>query len=92
MATVPDLQQLTDHIRNTLPNQQFLAEVQLNEQAGIVRFSWHSRHFVAKPTLEVFELKGASILITSASMLMDAALRTKDRNVKGVGAIITTLQ
>ena len=68
-----------------------MTNLRTNAQAGVVEFTWHARHFVVKPTLDVFELKGQTLLITGASMLISAALRTKDKNTKIVEAVIETL-
>lgn len=91
MATAQELDDLTQYIRKTLPDQKALANLRANPQAGVVEFTWHARHFVVKMSLEVFELKGQTLLITGASMLISAALRTKDKNTKVVEAVIETL-
>lgn len=92
MATsAQELDELAQYIGKTLPDQKAMANLRTNAQAGVAEFTWHARHFVVKPTLEVFELKGQTLLITGASMLIQAALRTKDKNAKVVEAVIETL-
>lgn len=92
MAATPTLDDLTIHIRKVLPDSKALAHLQTNAQAGVVEFNWHSRHFVVKPTLEVFELKGRTLLITGISMLIQAALQTKDRHTKIIEAVVESLK
>ncbi|MBI4661595.1 MAG: hypothetical protein HY735_22460 [Verrucomicrobia bacterium] len=91
-STSQELDELVRHIRHVLPDQKLLTHVHHNQEARLVEFTWHSRHFVVRPTLEVFELKGKTLMITGASQLMQAALRTKDRNIKVVGMLVATLQ
>ena len=91
MATTSELEELSGYIRQTLPDQKAILRLQKNEQAGIVEFTWHARQFVVRPNLEVFELKGKNLLITGASMLMQAALKTKEKNKKVIEAVVDTL-
>ncbi|MBI2947239.1 MAG: hypothetical protein HYY23_06305 [Verrucomicrobia bacterium] len=91
MATAQELDELTQHIRKILPDQKAMSNLRTNPQANVVEFTWHARHFVVRPTLDVFELKGQTLLITGASMLIQAALRTKDKNTKVIEAVIETL-
>ena len=92
MPAAPTLEDLTLHIRKVLPEPKALAHMQTNAQAGVVEFNWHSRHFVVRPTMEVYELKGKTLLITGISMLIQAALQTKDRNTKIIEAVVESLQ
>lgn len=92
MATLDELKDLTGYIRKMLPDLKQLTNMRNNETAGAVEFDWHSRHFLVTPTLNVFELKGQSLILTCSSILMQAALRTKDRNGKIVGEIVETLR
>lgn len=92
MPAAPNLEELTVHIRKVLPEPKALAHLQTNAQAGVVEFNWHARHFVVRPTMEVYELKGRTLLITGISMLIQAALQTKDRNTKIIEVIVETLQ
>jgi hypothetical protein len=91
MPTNQELEDLTQYIRKILPDQKALSHLKINPQAGVAEFTWHARHFVVRPTLDVFEVKGQTLLITGASMLIQAALRTKDRNAKIIEAVIETL-
>ena len=86
-----DLSELVQHIRRILPDHRHLTRMHENKEADIVEFTWHSRHFLVRPTLDAFELKGKTIMVTGASQLMQAALRTKDRNTKIVGAVLETI-
>ena len=92
MPTAQELEQLADHIRATIPDRKHMSQLKVRPDAGIAEFMWHARHFVAKTTLEVFEVKGPTVLITGASMLMQAALRTKERNTKVIEAVIESIK
>ena len=92
MATIQELDDLTKYIRRMLPDLKQLSNMRHNESAGAVEFDWHARHYVVTSALNVFELKGQSLILTSSSILMQAALRTKDRHSKIVGAIVETLR
>ena len=92
MATIQELDDLTLYIRRMLPDLRQLRNVQRNETAGLVQFEWYARRFVVMPTLRVFELKGQSLMLTCSSILMQAALQTKDRNVKIISQIIDSLR
>ena len=92
MATTQELAELEQYIRRVLPDQKFLTGMKPNEAAGIMEFTWHARHFAVTLTLDVFELKGQSLLLTGASMLMQAALRTKERNNKVLGTVVETMR
>lgn len=86
------LQELTDYIRKTLPQSGAIANMNPNEQAGIVEFAWQSRKFVVKRSLEVMELKDKHLFITGASMLMQAAFMKKNSNEKVLEVVVNTLQ
>ncbi|MBI4658757.1 MAG: hypothetical protein HY735_07890 [Verrucomicrobia bacterium] len=92
MATIQELDDLTKYIRRMLPDLKQLSNMRNNETAGAVEFDWHARHFVVTPALAVFELKGQTLTLTCSSILMQAALRTKDKHAKVVGAIIESLR
>jgi hypothetical protein len=42
--------------------------------------------------MEVYELKGKTLLITGILMLIQAALQTKDRHTKIIEVVVETLQ
>ena len=90
-SSSPELAEIVQHIKRILPDQKSLTHLHANEESNFVEFVWHSRHFVVRPNLEALELKGKTLMITGASQLMQAALRTKDRNAKIVAAILETL-
>lgn len=92
MATIQELDDLTLYIRRMLPDLRQLRNVHRNETAGLVQFEWYARHFVVMPTLRVFELKGQSLMLTCSSILMQAALQTKDRNIKIITQIVESLR
>lgn len=88
----PSLDELTQYLRQTLPQANAMQNLQLRADVGAVTFRWNSRDFLVRPSLEVLELKGSNVVITGASMLMQAALLTKKRNDKLVGGMVETLR
>jgi hypothetical protein len=88
----PKLEELAQYIRQTLPQSKSIAHLHIDEKIGAVRFSWHAREFIVKPSLEVLELKGQHLYVTGASMLMQAAFLKKDKNEKVLGVVEETLQ
>ena len=92
MPATEELDKLTLHIRKALPDPKAVTHLQTNPQAGLVEFSWHSRHYVVTPALVVFELKdGKNLLVTGYSMLIQAALQTRDRNSKIIEEVVKKL-
>jgi hypothetical protein len=91
MITPQELVELDQYVRRNLPNQKAIAEMHRNEEGGFIQFVWHAQHFAVRPPLEVFQLKGANMFITGASMLMQAALRTRDKNSRVVEAVVENL-
>ena len=92
MATTQELDDLTQHVRRMLPDLKQLSNLRHNVEAGVLEFTWHARQFVVMTTLKVFELKGQSLMLTCSSMLMQAALHSKDRNFKVVTQVIDSLR
>jgi hypothetical protein len=92
MATAEEMKQVLDHIRQTVPQPKAMTHVKPSEEQGIVEFTWHARHFVVRTNLQVFEVKGSTLLITGASMLMQATLMTRDRHGKVLEAVIELIK
>ena len=88
----PKLEELAQYIRATLPQAKTITHLEINEQARIVTFAWHARHFIIKTNYEVLELKGTSLFVTGASMLMQAVFTKKDKNEKVLTAIDLILE
>ena len=88
----PKLEELAQHIRATLPLAKTMTHLEINEQARIVAFVWHARHFIVKTSYEVLELKGTSLFITGASILMQAVFTKKDKNEKVLTALDPILE
>ncbi|MBM3837822.1 MAG: hypothetical protein FJ398_07615 [Verrucomicrobia bacterium] len=92
MATSAELDELVQCVRRVLPAQRQFTRLEQNLPAGIVEVTWHSRNFAVTPRLEVVELKGRTLVCTGASMLLQTALRTKERNNRMLSALIETLR
>ncbi|MBI2950187.1 MAG: hypothetical protein HYY23_21335 [Verrucomicrobia bacterium] len=92
MASTTALDELVQYIRRVLPAPRHLTRLEQNPLAGIVEVTWHSRNFAVTPKLEVVELKGRTLVCTGASMLLQTALRTKERNNRMITGIIETMR
>jgi len=88
----PKLEELSQYIRQTIPQSKSITHLHVNENAGAVTFTWHARQFIVKPSLEVLEMKGQNLYVTGASMLMQAWFMKKDKNEKVLGVVQETLQ
>jgi hypothetical protein len=85
------LEELAQYITRTLPQSKAINHLQKDVKAGVVKFDWNSQKFMVKPSLEVLELRGANLYITAASMLMQAALMTYDKNSKVLTVLDATI-
>lgn len=92
MQNMQNLTELTEYIRKTLPQSNSISHFKANDQAGVIEFAWQSRNFVVKPSLEVMEMKGKSLFITGASMLMQTAFMKRNSNEKVIDTVVNTLQ
>ena len=92
MQNLQNLTELTDYVRKTLPQSNSISNYKANEQANVIEFAWQSRNFVVKPSLEVMEMKGKSLFITGASMLMQTAFMKRTSNEKVIETLVNTLQ
>lgn len=86
------LEEVAQYVRQTLPQSKAIQNLQLRADIGALTFRWNGREFLVKPSLEVFELKGPNVIITGASMLMQAALMTKNKNEKVIVAMVDTMK
>jgi hypothetical protein len=77
---IETLDQLTQHIRQNVPQPKAIVNLHLQEKTGVVTFVWHAREFVVKRSLEVLELKGQNLYVTGATMLMQSALRSAGKS------------
>ena len=87
-----NLDELTQYLRESLPQPKMIAHLKHNTEAGVVTFGWNGRDFVVKPSLEVLELKNGRVFVTGCSMLMQLTLSTKTRNEKIYGPIMGMLE
>lgn len=69
-----------------------LSGLKTNMTANVVTFTWHKRHFVAKPNLEVFELIGEKLYITGSSLLISRILSGNNRRESTLGAVLDTMK
>jgi hypothetical protein len=68
---------LIDLIRSAIPYPGKI--IHLESQANGVSFSWNHTDFFVDGNLAAFEVKGNTVYITSASMLLQAMLRRTHR-------------
>jgi hypothetical protein len=88
---IQNLDELTQYIRQTLPQSKAILNLRAEEKSDVVRFTWNSREFVVKKSLEVLEVRGRNVYITGASMLLQTVLMKRDRNEKILEAVVATL-
>ena len=86
-----ELEELTQYIRQTLPQSKHIVNLQKNEGAGVVTFTWQGREFVVRPTREVFEVRGKNLYITGSSMLLHSVLLKRDTHQKVVETVLDVL-
>ncbi|GEM_PF-800621 len=87
------LDELSTLIPRVVPSRKELSGLKVDATANVVTFTWNKRHFLAKPTLEVFELRpDGKIYITGSSLLMTRVLLSSDRNGNTVEAVLKTLE
>ncbi|MBI4659172.1 MAG: hypothetical protein HY735_10045 [Verrucomicrobia bacterium] len=92
MATAQELDELVGQVRRILPDQRHLTRLAANEQSGVVEIIWHSRQFAVTTALEVFEVKGRTLILSGASRLIQSSLRTKEKHKKVLGAVIEAIR
>ena len=90
---MPDtLEELTQYIRETLPQPKSILHMRPMTEAGAVSFAWNGREFVVKNSLQALEIKNDKLFITGASMLMQLALVKRNKNEKVLGAVVENLR
>jgi hypothetical protein len=62
------------------------------ESSHAVEFTWNSRHYVVTQPLEVFELKGKTLMITGSSILMQNILRSRQQQNRNLDQLMETLK
>ncbi|MBM3833851.1 MAG: hypothetical protein FJ403_11390 [Verrucomicrobia bacterium] len=86
------LEELAQYIRQTLPQPKAITRLAIDTKANVVSYAWNAHKFLIKPSLEVLELRAINLVITGASMLMQAALMKRDKDNKVLGAIDESLR
>lgn len=90
--STPSLETLADYVKKTLPLLNPAAKLELNRKAGVVVFPWYAQKFVVTPSLQVFELQGTKLLITSPAMLIQAVLAKQDKYTRAVKALVDSIE
>lgn len=86
------LDELTQYIRETLPQSKAILNLHPLGDAGTVSFGWHGREFVINPSLQTVEIKHDRLYITGASMLMQLALIKRNRGDKLLAVVVENLR
>ena len=86
------LEELAEFIRRVVPKSDCIENLRIQEASGMVSFLWQGQEFLVKPSLEVFEQKGAKLFITGASALMQLVLMKKNRNQTVIEAVLNALK
>lgn len=86
-----ELQELAQHIRQTLPQSKQMINLQVLQDAGLVTFGWQGREFVVRTSREVFEVRGKNLYVTGSSMLIQTVLMKTDTNEKTVAGLVDVI-
>ena len=88
---IQTLVELTQYVRETVPQSKTISHLRSMADADLVAFHWQGRDFAVKKSLEVLEMKGTTLYITGASMLMQLVLTNQNRNEKVLENIVSIL-
>lgn len=69
-----------------------LSGLKANQVANVVTFTWNKLHFLAKPNLEVFEMKQDTLYITGSSLLMTSILSGSNKRDNSIEAVVETMR
>ncbi len=86
------LEELTQYIRETLPQPKSILHMRPMAEAEAVSFAWNGREFVVKNSLQALEIKNDKLFVTGASMLMQLALLRRNVNEKVLGAVVESIR
>jgi hypothetical protein len=86
------LDELAGYVLTTVPQPAAVSNLLRNERANAVTFRWKDRDFFVKPSLAVFEVKGAVVFVTAASRLMQVALQKKRKATVVLETAVATLK
>lgn len=67
-----------------------LSGLKANTAANVMTFTWHKLHFLAKPNLEVLEIKQDRLYITGSSLLMTRILSGNNKRDTTIEAVLET--
>jgi hypothetical protein len=85
------LRHLAQHIQQALPLPNSIGSLELNSWSGVVQFTWDARRFTVSTSLETFELKGNTLSVTAASMLVGRILAQHLKDTKVWVAVVESL-
>ena len=85
------LEQLAQYVQRSIPEPRALSALRAQEQSDYVSFQWHSTQFVIKKSLQVFELRGQSLLVSGTSILMQAAFLQNERNQRVLTVVVDSM-
>jgi hypothetical protein len=86
-----DLNDLSLHIRHSLPDAKAILNLKVLQQLGVVTFYWHGVEFLVRPSLQVLELRGKNVYITGLSTLLQLILARKTQQEKMVDSVIARI-
>ena len=72
---IGSLDELSQYIRQTVPDPRSILNLKVNDKLGAVSFIWHGVEFLVKPSMHVFEVRGYNLYITGISTLLQASPR-----------------
>lgn len=79
---VNSLDRLILQIRSTIPHPEAIHDVSFQPALDGLTFIWFGNTFFAKPTLEVFEIRGRTLYVTGNSLLLQSLISFESEQVK----------
>jgi hypothetical protein len=90
--TLSSLDELVAQLYGSVPKPELLCEIDRQPALDGVTFKWFSTRFFAKPSLEVFEIRGQKLYITPSSVLLQTVISAARLKREALNKILVQLQ
>jgi dihydroxyacetone kinase-like predicted kinase len=71
---------LIELIRQAVPQAQQITNIQVQEKSNGISFTWNNTNFFLNQALCAFEVKGNTVYVTTASILLQTLVRRANRD------------
>ena len=88
---IQNTEELAEFVRQNIPQLKSVSQLKVNAASQTISFKWNSIEFLVRQTLEVYQVKGTTVEITAASLLMQALLQTTSRVQKMMEVVVESL-